>query len=210
MPPQIVRVNGLANVSVLYVIPSSGSTLLVPTFQQPFGVTVQVGRSGYALKVVGGVVFQTLDTVHVDYGARTIWQVYVTGSQDVSFDVSASGVRLLGVSTNGHSISPPVTLALSPNSEYPLTIQVEADQAGPSMVTFTLHLLATGEVRTFTTAILVNGGPAGASSGSVLYLWIGGGRGAAPPFWFCALLPLGNRRRRGGAPAPLASGGAES
>src|SRR5207302_10464187 len=32
MPPQIVRVNGLANVSVLYVIPSSGSTLLVPTF----------------------------------------------------------------------------------------------------------------------------------------------------------------------------------
>ena len=48
MPPQIVRANGLANVSVLYVVPSSGSTLLVPTFEQPFGVSVQVGRSGYA------------------------------------------------------------------------------------------------------------------------------------------------------------------
>ena len=206
MPPQIVRVNGLANVSVLYVIPSSGSTLLVPTFEQPFGVSVQVGRSGYALKVVGGVVFQTLDTVHIDYGARTIWQVYVTGSQDVSFDVSASGIRLLGVSTNGHSISPPVTLALSPNSEYPLTIQVEADQAGPSMVTFTLHLLATGEVRTFTTAILVNGGPAGASSGAVLYLWIGGSVGASLVFGFVAYSQWKHRRGRM-SPGALSSPG---
>src|SRR5256884_8630457 len=159
MPPQIVRVNGLANVSVLYVIPSSGSTLLVPTFEQPFGVSVQVGRSGYALKVVGGVVFQTLDTVRVDYGSRTIWQVYLTGSQKVSLHVSASGVPLLRVSTGGRPISLPANLTLSADSEYPLTIQIEADQAGPASVGFTLHLLATGEVQTFTTTIAVNGGP---------------------------------------------------
>jgi len=196
MPPQIVRANGLANVSVLYVVPSSGSTLLVPTFEQPFGVSVQVGRSGYALKVVGGVVFQTLDTVRVDYGSRTIWQVYVTGSQNVSLDVSASGVRLLGVSTEGHPIGLPATLALSPSSEYPLTIQVEADQAGPSTVTFALHLLATGEVQTFTTTILVNGGPAGTSSGAVLYLWIGGSVGASLVFGFVASSQWKHRRGR--------------
>jgi len=148
------------------------------------------------LKVVGGVVFQTLDTVHVDYGSRTIWQVYVTGSQNVSFDASASGARLLGVSTAGHSISLPVTLTLSANTEYPLTIQVEADQAGPSTVTFTLHLLATGEVRTFTTTILVNGGPAGFSSGAVLYLWIGGSVGASLVFGFVAFSQWKHRRSR--------------
>src|SRR5438046_1493990 len=85
---------------------------------------------------------------------------------------------------------------LSPTSEYPLTIQIEADQAGPSMVSFTLHLLATGEVRTFTTAILVNGGPAGASSGAVLYLWIGGSVGASLVFGFVAYSQWKHRRGR--------------
>jgi len=194
MPPQIVRVNGLANVAVLYVIPSSGSTLLVPNFEQPFGVSVQVGRSGYALKVVGGVVFQTLDTVHVDYGSRAIWQVYVTGSQNVSFDVSPSGARLLGVSTGGRSLSLPANLTLSADSEYPLTIQIEADQAGPASVGFTLHLLATGEVQTFTTTIAVNGGPTGPSNAVATYLWIIGSVGASLVFGFVAFSQWKQRR----------------
>jgi len=197
MPPQIVRVNGLANVSVLYVIPSSGSTLLVPTFQQPFGASVQVGRSGYALKIVGGVVFQTLDTVRVDYGSRAIWQVYITGSQDVSFDASSSGVRILGVASSGSGITLPTTLALSAGSEYPLSVQIEANQAGPATVTFSLHLLATGEVQSFTTTIVVNGGPAGISNAAVTYLWIIGSVGASIVFGFVAFSQWKHRRRGG-------------
>src|SRR5207302_6204900 len=84
--------------------------------------------------------------------------------------------------------------------------QIEADQAGPSTVTFTLHLLAPGEVRTFTTAILVNGGPAGASSGAVLYLWIGGSVGASLVFGFVAVSQWKHRRGRM-SPGALSSPG---
>ena len=194
-PPEVVDVNGLSQVSVVNVIPSSGSTQLVPTVEQPFVLHVLVGRSGYAVRAIGNVVFQTLDTVSIDYGAIVTWQVYLTGGQNVSLDVVASGGRLVGVVSSGTRLALPATLVLSPESEYPLTIQVEATVAGTGTVTFSLHLLGTGDSRTFTTSIRVNGGPTPLPS-AVSYLWIVGSALAAAVFILMSLSQWRHRGRR--------------
>ena len=203
-PPEVVDVNGLSQVSVVNVIPSPGAAQLVPTIEQPFTLHVFVGRSGYAVRAIGNVVFQSLDSVNVAYGSIVTWQVFLNGGQNVSLDVSASGARLVGVLSSGTKLVPPTTLVLSPESEYPLTIQVEATQAGTGTVSFSLHLLSTGDSRTFTTSVRVNGGPAPLLSAEVSYLWIIGSALAAVTFVLMGVSQWRHRtgRFRGQAKGP--------
>ncbi len=195
MPPQVVGVNGLATVTVLYVIPSQGATLLVPTFQQPFGLTVQVGRSGYSLKQVGGVAFQTIDSVTAQYGGVATWQVYLTGSQQVSLDISAAGARLVGIFTNGSALLLPATLTPSASRELAITIQITPTDPAGATVTFRLKLLGTGDSPTYTTAVRVTGGPASGGSGDISILWMLGSLAAALVFGTISFSQL---RHRGG------------
>jgi hypothetical protein len=194
-PPEVVNVNGLSQVTVANVIPSPGGAQLVPTIEQPFALHVLVGRSGYSVRAIGNVVFQTLDAVSVDYGATVTWQVYLNGGQNVSLDVAASGARLMAVVSSGTRLALPATLVLSPDSEYPLTVQVEAAAPGTGTVTFSLHLLGTGDARTFTTSVRVNGGPAPSPSTAVSYLWIVGSALAAAVF---ILMSVSQWRHRSG------------
>jgi hypothetical protein len=159
MPPKMIRVNGTTAVYVAQAVPSSGSSALVPTFQQSFPISVMIGRQGYDLKVVGNVAFQTLDRVSASYGSVVTWQVYLSGSQDVSLNVSVSGAKLLGFFGQGRSLLLPVTLRASPVQEVPLTIEIEANRPGSATVTFDLRLLETGDSQRFTTTISVSGGP---------------------------------------------------
>lgn len=198
MPPQIVNVNGTTGVYVAETVPSSGGSVLVPSLQQTFHVTVTVGRLGYDLQVVGNVAFQTLDTVHAGYGSLVMWQVYLSGLQNVSLDVTVAGATLRGLLDGGTILDLPATLDLSGSRERALTIQVEADLPGTANVTFILHLLATGDTRTFVTTIPVDGGPAPPTPpGGTSLLWLAGAFATITIFGFVA---LGQLRHRTGRP----------
>ena len=193
LPPQAITVTGRTNVTPLYVVPSAGASRITPTVQQPFTVVVTVGRSGYAVRTVGNVVFQTLSTVSAAYGSVTTWQVYLTGAQNITVNAAASGVRLLSLASDSAPLQLPATLTLQPTSETPLTVQIEATNAGT--VTFTLHLLGTGDTVTFTTQVTVTGGPAGDGAGTVALLWIAGAALTAAVFAFVSFSTLRHRRR---------------
>ena len=201
LPPQVVAVNGTTGVSVAYVVPSPGSSVLVPSFQQTFHVQVVVGHLGYHVQLVGNVAFQTLDTVHASYGSLVMWQVYLSGLQNVSLGVSASGATLRGVVEGGTDLPLPAMLSLSGSGERALTVQVGADQTGTATVTFTLHLLATGDIRTFTTTIPIEGGPSVPPSAGGSLLWFVGAFATISVFGFIALGQL-RHRARGSRPRP--------
>lgn len=193
-PPEVIVVNGSATMTVLYAIPSPGATTLVPAFSEPFTVTVTVGRSGYAVHQVGNVAFETLNEVSVDVGHVTTWNVYLSGGQNVSLDLSLSGARLLGVFEGSTAVALPVTLTLSPSGETSLSIQVEPTGAANGAAVFTLSLQTTGDVRTFTTTLVVSGGPS-AGTGTVSLLWIAGAAMAAAVFVFVSFNTIRHRMR---------------
>lgn len=194
-PPSVIEVHGVSRVEALHVVPSSGATTINPSVEGTFSLHVRVGRSGYAIQVIGNIAFQTLETVRVDYGAIVTWQVFLTGGQSVSLSIAASNARLVGAFAGGALLSLPATLPLSADSEYPVTVQVEANQPGTASVTFTIRLLTTGETRTYTTSVLVTGGPP-PSDPTVAYLWILGSMAAAAVFGFVSFSQW--RHRRGG------------
>lgn len=171
-PPQIAVVEGTSRVEVLHRIPSPGATLLVPSVEGSFRVTLTVGRSGYVVRTLGSVVFQTLETLQADYGATVTWQVFLTGDQPVSLDVEVTNARLGGVFQGERPVALPVDLALTPDAELPLALQVRTDIPDTTAeVLFTLRLLRTGEIQTFRTTIQV--GPRPAPTGvPPSYLWL--------------------------------------
>lgn len=205
LPPSIIQVRGVSRVEALHVVPSSGAATINPSIEGTFSLTLRVGRSGYAVQVVGNVVFQTLESIRVDYGATATWQVYLTGEQSVSLSIEASNARLVGAFVDGQALSFPATLVVSGDRELPVTVQVEANRLGPANVTFTIHLLTTGDTRTFTTSVLVTGGPAAADP-SVTYLWIIGAIAAAIVFGFVGVSQW--RARRLGTSGRSVSGAA--
>jgi hypothetical protein len=196
LPPEIVDVNGTTQVFVAGAIPSSGSSVLVPTLQASFHVAVTVGRAGYDLQVIGNVALQTLDTVHVSFGAITSWTIYLTGGQNVSLNVTADGVGLLGVTAGGSALTLPATLPLASSRELALTVQAQATRAASGSVSFILRLLGTGDVRTFTTNIIVSGGPPGPSGIASSWVWIAGAIAVGSVFALVAYTQLRVRRRR--------------
>jgi hypothetical protein len=177
-PPSIIQVEGVSRIEALHVVPSSGAAVINPSLEGTFSLTLEVGRSGYEVKVVGNVVFQTLESVRADYGAIATWQVYLTGEQNVSLSIDVANARFVGAFAGGNPLSFPTTLAVSRDAEVPVTVQVAADRPGTARVTFTIHLLTTGDTRTFTTSILVTGGPP-PSDPTAAYLWILGSIAAA-------------------------------
>ena len=174
LPPQLIHVQGTANVTVQYLVPSPGATQLMPTFQQPFAVTVSVSRSGYAVKEVGNVAFQTLDSLTLVHGSVTTWQVFLTGSQDVSLDLSLAGGRLAGIFANGQSLTLPATLHPTTSEELAVTLQIEPTDPAGGTVVFTLHLLSTGDTQTFTTRLVVTNWPLNSPATTVSILWMVG------------------------------------
>ncbi len=159
-PPRVLEVKGTSRVEVTHLIPSPGASQLIPAFEGEFELEVVVGRSGYLVESVGNVIFQTLQSLRADYNSLVTWQVFLTGSQQVSLNVEVRGARLAGVSKYGDRLELPAALTPSPQSELPLTVQVLADiPSTEAEVIFTLHLLETGEVRTFRTTILVGSEP---------------------------------------------------
>ncbi len=151
---------GTARVEATHLIPSPGSAQLVPSFEGDFSLKVIVGRSGYNVQQVGNVVFQTLFSMTADYGSLVIWEVYLTGAQDVSLDVEVVGARLVDISSGGNSLTLPALLSPSPTSETPVTVQVMADvPSTEAEVLFTLTLLDSGEVQTYRTVIVVGAKP---------------------------------------------------
>jgi hypothetical protein len=185
-PPAIIEVRGVSRVEALYVVPSSGAATINPSVEGTFSLALRIGRSGYALRVVGNVVFQTLESIRADFGAIATWQVYLTGEQNVSLTIEVSNGRLVGAFAGGQALSFPATLAVSGNTEMPVTVQVQADRPGAASVTFTIHLLTTGDTRTFTTTILVKGGPPALDPTSA-FLWILGSIAAALVFGFVSV-----------------------
>ena len=146
----------------------------MPTFQQPFAVTVSVSRSGYAVKEVGNVAFQTLDSLTLVHGSVTTWQVFLTGSQDVSLDLSLAGGRLAGIFANGQSLTLPATLHPTTSEELAVTLQIEPTNPAGGTVVFTLHLLSTGDTQTFTTRLVVTNWPLNSPATTVSILWMVG------------------------------------
>ncbi len=170
-PPQIIEVTGTSRLEVTYIVPSPGSSQLVPAFEGTFSLKVIVGRSGYAVRPLGNIIFQTLESLRAEYGSLVTWQVYLTGDQPVSFDVDVMDARLVGVSHEGDPLDLPAVLTPSPMAELPVTLQVEADvPSTEAEVIFTIRLLDTGEVKTFRTSILV--GPKPPATLHPSYLWL--------------------------------------
>jgi hypothetical protein len=205
-PPSLIEVRGISRIEALYVVPSSGAATINPSVEGTFSLALRVGRSGYAVKVVGNVVFQTLESIRADYGTIATWQVYLTGQQNVSLSIDVSNARFVGAFARGEALSFPATLAVSGNTEMPVTVQVQADRPGAASVTFTIHLLTTGDTRTFTTSILVTGGPP-ALDPTAASLWILGSIAAAVVFGFVSVSQWRARRIRGAGRVSSASGG---
>ena len=195
LPPQVITVTARTNVTPLYVVPSAGASRIVAVVQQPFAITVEVGHSGYAIQTIGNVVFQTLATVKATYASLTTWQVYLTGAQNVTLDVAATGVRLKGVFSGTQALAFPAPLTLAPTAELPLTVQIEVPNAGAGSVTFTIHLLGTGDTEVFTTQLAVIGGPDTSGAATATVLWIAGAALAASVFGLISLNTVRHRKK---------------
>ena len=171
-PPQIIKVTGVSRVEITHLIPSPGSSQLVPAIEGEFSLKVVVGRSGYEVQALGNVIFQTLQSLRADYGSLVTWQVFLTGDQPVSLDVEVTGARLVGILQDATRLTLPATLTPTPDSELPITLQVMAHvPSTEAEVLFTLRLLDTGEVRTYRTTIAVGPKPPVVPS-QVSYLWL--------------------------------------
>src|SRR3989442_4287802 len=140
LPPQVITVTARTNVTPLYVVPSAGASRVLDVVQHPFAITVEVGHSGYAIQTIGNVVFQTLATVKATYASLTTWQVYLTGAQNVTLDVGATGVRLKSVFSGSPALAFPAPLTLEPDADLPLTVQIEVPNGGAGSVTVTNHI----------------------------------------------------------------------
>ncbi len=171
-PPQIIPVKGVSRAEAIHLIPSPGASRLVPAIEGEFSLKVVVGRGGYSVQSFGTIIFQTLETLRADYGSLVVWQVYLTGSQEVSFDVDVTGARLVGVLQGEDQLALPAMLRPSPTAEMPLTLQVMTDTPSTvAEVVFTLGFPDTGEVRTYLTTIAVGARPpAGPLQASLLWL----------------------------------------
>ncbi len=171
-PPQIIKVKGTARVEASGLIPSPGATQMVPALESDFDLTVVIGRSGYTVQALGNVFFQTIETLRADYGSVVTWQVYLTGDEDVSLDVDVVGAQLIGVWLGDNPLTLPATLSPSPQAELPLSLQVRTNVPSTlAEVIFTLHLLDSGEVQTYSTVIVVGAKPSTPSLGPSL-LWL--------------------------------------
>jgi hypothetical protein len=195
LPPQVITVTARTNVTPLYVVPSAGASRIVAAVQQLFAITVEVGHSGYAIQTIGNVVFQTLATVKATYASLTTWQVYLTGAQNVTLDVSASGVRLKGVFSGSNALAFPAPLPLAPTAELPLTVQIEVPNAGAGSITFTIHLVGTGDTEVFTTQVVVIGGPGTSGAATATVLWIAGAALAAGVFGLISFNTVRHRKK---------------
>ncbi len=170
-PPQVLDVRGVSRVEMLYLIPSSGSSQLVPVVEGDFSLRVVVGRSGYAVEPIGGVIFQTIQSLNAAFGSLVAWNVYLTGTEPVSFNVEVSGARLVGVFSGETLLVLPALLTPPSNGELALTLQVMTDLPSTvAEVLITLEGQNTGEIRTFRTSIVV-GPKAPAPSLLAAYLW---------------------------------------
>lgn len=170
-PPQILAVQGTSRVEVAHRIPSPGATQLLPAVEGAFDVTVVVGRSGYAVEAVSNVVFQSPQGLQAAYDSLLVWQVFLTGGQDVSLDVRAEGARLEAVTHEGRLLDLPARLSPTPDGELPLTVRLRTTlPATAAVIEYTLSLLETGEVRTFRTTVAVGAAPPPDPTPS--YLWL--------------------------------------
>lgn len=170
-PPQMISVQALAHVNSLYIIPSPGSSQIIPSFESPFDVEVIVGRTGYQVETLGNVIFQTLQELRADHNALVTWQVFLTGSQQVSLDVLVDKATLVSVTQGQEELIPPVVLSPTAEAELALTLQVKANVPDTrAEVTFVLRLLGTEDQRTFVTTIVV--GPRAPAGFQASYLWL--------------------------------------
>lgn len=170
-PPQIIGIEGTARVEVQHIIPSPGAAQIIPSFENEFGVKVIVGRIGYQVEAIGNVIFQTITDLQADYSSMVAWQVFLTGSQQVSMDVTVSGVRLLGVYQGSERLTLPAVITPNPDTELPITVQVMTDIPNiEAQVMFDLVLLATGDNRTFIT--IINVGPRTPIALQPSHLWL--------------------------------------
>ncbi len=159
-PPQIIKVKGVSRVEVDHVVPSPGASQLLPAIEGEFNLNVVVGRTGYSVQALGNLIFQTLETLRADYGSLVTWQVYLTGDQEVSFQVEVNEARLVGVLQGESRLVLPAVLTTFPDAELPLTMQVRTDVPSTvAEVTFTIRILETGEVKVFRTTITVGPKP---------------------------------------------------
>ncbi len=159
-PPQIIQVKGISRVELTQLIPSPGASRIIPAIEEEFGLKVTIGRAGYAVRTVGEVVFQTLDSLTADYGSLVTWQVFLTGDEQVSLDIEVVNAQLIGVLGGDEMLSLPVVLNPTPNAELPLTLQVlTVVPSTTAEVIFTLTLLETGEVTVYKTMIMVGARP---------------------------------------------------
>lgn len=159
-PPQIIQVKGISRVELTHLIPSPGASRIIPAVEEEFGLRVIIGRSGYAVRTVGEVIFQTLDSLTAAYGSLVTWQVFLTGDEQVSLDVEVVDAQLIGVLGGDEILSLPAILNPTPNAELPLTLQVlTVVPSTAAEVIFTLTLVETGEVTVYKTTITVGAKP---------------------------------------------------
>lgn len=160
-PPQIIPIQGVARVEPTYVIPSPGSSQIVPSFESTFNLQVVVGRSGYVVHALGNVFFQALESLRAAYDSIIAWPVYLTGDQPVTIDVSVVDAEFLSVHLGESQLSLPATLTLTPTGEVPLTVSVRTTVPDTlAQIRFTLRVPNSGEVQTYVTIIDVGPAPA--------------------------------------------------
>ncbi|MFQ5907843.1 MAG: hypothetical protein ACE5JE_03315 [Thermoplasmata archaeon] len=171
-PPQIVEVKGIARVEVSGVIPSQGASQIVPALESVFDLKVVIGRSGYTVQTFGNVVFQTLDAIRADYSSIVIWNVFLTGDEDVTVNVGVTEARLVSVFEGENPLTLPATLRPPADAELELTVQVMATTPSTwAEVVFSLELPRTGEIQLYRTSIIV--GPKSAPGPlPPSYLWL--------------------------------------
>lgn len=159
-PPQIIHVEAISRVEATYLIPSPGASQIIPAIEEEFGLSVIIGRSGYAVRTVGEVIFQTLDSLTAAYGSLVTWQVFLTGDEQVSLDVDVVDATLVGVLQGDNILTLPTILNPTPSAELPLTLQVHTSVPSTTAeVIFTLTLVETGEVTIYKTTISVGAKP---------------------------------------------------
>jgi len=198
--PQRFEANATISATALYVIPSPNATQLVRIFQGKVPITIQVGHSGFTLSSFSGVSFEHQETVQSSPNSILRLPAYLSGNATVDVSVEFIGLTLEGAEVNGTAASLPATLVLTNISQTELALTLHTGAEGVNgTLTYRVSIPATGEERTFESAIIVVSEPPPEDEGgggglSPITVFLGAVLGVAGAF--IAYNQIGAMRRR--------------
>ena len=118
---------------------------------------VHVGHSDYKIQPISGsnIVFQYLENLEMNEGEIEEITVYISGFGNAILDISSDqiNVEILEISSRDQT-GTPLTITSTNNSEYAITIKVEALREG-KIGTINYHLTVGGNTQTYVTQISI-------------------------------------------------------